>query len=226
MKSLVLFVLGLCILSSAAWAGTYTYVPVPANLDNLYHPSCYSWTIDLSSKGFDPTKENIVSATVNFHQINNWQAETNFLYVALMDPTASDLPGVNTYSDVVSGMADDWTAKDAGNHWKLLPASFTNRLDVGSYSDTDGHYGDAPPYSDVPIGFSAGALTSLNTFASDKFIAIGFDPDCHYYNSGIDLTIATTNRENAPVPEPMSIMLGVLGLASVAGIRRFRGTRG
>jgi len=226
MKNLLLFVLGLCILSSAAWAGTYTYVPVPANLYDLYHPYCYSWTIDLSSKGFDPAKENILTATVNFHQINDWTQETNNLYVTLMDPTAGVALGVGSYSDVTSGLVNDWTVKDGTNNWKLKPALFPNRLAVGSYSDTDGHYGNMAPYSDVAIGFGSSALTSLNTYAADKRIAIGFDPDCHYFNSGIDLTITTTTKENVVgVPEPMSVMLGALGLASVAGIRRFRKSR-
>ena len=53
MKRLLLVVLGFCLISGAAWAGSYTYTPNPANMYNLPHPYCFSWTIDLASMGFD-----------------------------------------------------------------------------------------------------------------------------------------------------------------------------
>ncbi len=48
-------------------------------------------------------------------------------------------------------------------------------------------------------------------------IAIGFDPDCHYFNDGISLDIQTGKIPS--VPEPASLML--LGTGLIAA-RRYR----
>ena len=228
MKRLLFVVLGSCLISGAAWAGSYTFTPVPANMYNFPHPYSFSWTIDLASKGFDPSIEAITSATVNFHQINNWKKEPNTLFVTLMDPSAAVALGVGVYGDVTNDELmchtpdNEWTLKDRHGNWRLKPSWFASRLEVGKYSDTDGHYGSTAPYSDVPIIFGDTALITVNTYAGDSRITIGFDPDCHYYNSGVDLTIMTTKRVDHSVPEPMSLLLGVMGLASVAGFRRLR----
>jgi len=228
MKRLLLVVLGSCLISGAAWAESYTYTPNPVNMWNLPHPYCFSWTIDLASMGFDPSIEAITSATVNFHQINNWTQEPNSLFVTLMDPSAAVALGVGQHGDITNDelmshrVDNEWTLKDSLGNWRLKPRLFASRLEVGKYSDTDGHYGNVAPYSDVPIIFGTTALTTLNAYAGDSRITIGFDPDCHYYNSGIDLTIITTKRQDNSVPEPMSVILGMMGLASVAGLRRLR----
>jgi hypothetical protein len=57
-------------------------------------------------------------------------------------------------------------------------------------------------------------LTALNSALADGNFGIGFDPDCHYTNSGISMNIQTR-----VVPEPISCVLfvvgsGVFGLAS------------
>ena len=130
-----------------------------------------------------------------------------------------------TNDELMSHTPDnEWTLKDRRGNWRLKPNCFADRLEVGNYSDTDGHYGNVAPYDEVTIDFKDTplALTTLSTYAGDSRITIGFDPDCHYYNSGIDLTITTIERRDYPVPEPMSVILGMMGLASVAGLRRLR----
>jgi hypothetical protein len=78
-----------------------------------------------------------------------------------------------------------------------------------------------------PIPYNAplddNALDEFNSWVTDGNWALGIDPDCHFYNDGVTFTIITRQGPSTPhIPEPMSIILGVMGLASVAGLRRFR----
>ena len=113
---------------------------------------------------------------ITFHQINDWRQEPNSLFVTLMDPSVDVALGVGVHGDVTndeltSHAADnEWTLKDADDNWRLKPNWFADRLAIGTYSDTDGHYGNAAPYSDVPIIFGGTAITALNTYAGDSRI--------------------------------------------------------
>jgi len=55
----------------------------------------------------------------------------------------------------------------------------------------------------------------LDTYAMDGRFALAFDPDCHFYNCGIELEIIT---ETQGVPEPAGLWLMALG--GLALIRR------
>jgi hypothetical protein len=53
---------------------------------------------------------------------------------------------------------------------------------------------------------------------SDGKFGIGFDPNCHYDDTGMTFTIVTVKIPQ--VPEPATMLLLGLGLMGVLGIRR------
>ncbi|MCP4686462.1 MAG: hypothetical protein GY859_00325, partial [Desulfobacterales bacterium] len=67
---------------------------------------------------------------------------------------------------------------------------------------------------DITYDFSASEIAGLTGYLSDGNFGLGFDPDCHFYNSGITLTIETA------VPIPGAIWLMFAGLAGIIGVRR------
>ena len=58
-----------------------------------------------------------------------------------------------------------------------------------------------------------GLLGKMNQYAADGKLGFGFDPDCHYFNDGVNLEVTTQ-----AVPEPASF--AVLGLGGLLLIKR------
>jgi hypothetical protein len=61
--------------------------------------------------------------------------------------------------------------------------------------------------------FTAAQITALSTYISNgNNFALGFDPDCHFWNNGITLQITTTPTTSTPEPTTMALLgTGVVG---------------
>lgn len=165
--------------------------PSPANLDNLPHGRYYTWEID-SADFSVPSGETITGASLFFDDIRNWANSDNKLFVSLLD--GSDLVnGTHKYADTISGHYDN------NQEWNGYLSLVTYTLP------------NTP--ADITYVFDDTEIDWLNNYISDGNFGIGFDPDCHFFNEGITLTI-----ETAPVPIPGAVLLGMLGL-SVAGLK-------
>jgi len=180
----------LATIPATAMATTIELQPTPPDLYDLTHQNYYTWGFGLSlGEG-----EVISSASLFFKQIWDWTPEPNVLYVHLLDSAPL---GVSTYWD-----------------WENPTDAFAGQgTDLVTYTNLP-----AAPQN-ITYNFDAAQIAALAAYAADGVAALGIDPDCHFYNCGIKLTIETT----PVIPEPSSLALAGIGIAGLATItRRYR----
>lgn len=177
-------------------ADLYTLQPPPLpdrDLWDLDHYKYYAWKITPSELSLS-SDEVITGAGLFFDNIENWDSRPNTLYISLL--SGNDL----SFSDEV------FIATDG--------AAFGDDV----LSDFDGvalvTFQNLPDFpQDLAYNFTGSDIATLNAFAADGVFGIGFDPDCHYWNDGIVLTVET-------IPEPATFLL--LGLGVLMAKRRKR----
>lgn len=164
-------------ISASGLAIDLTFQPSDLYLSDLDHYYAYQWGVDITI----PTGHRIKSAQIRVKNIFDWTEEDDTLYVTMMN-------------EAPSGVQSFWDDQGAGDYFQ------GRGVRVGTWTDPQGGYA-----RDFDLVFdlgAAGLIGQMNTWAKDGKIAFGFDPDCHYFNDGVYLTIQTE-----PVPEPASICL-------------------
>jgi len=176
--------MGFVILAAApANSAVYTMVPTPANMWGLDHNYFYTWGIQWNHPG-----ERITDAILTFHDIYDWRIE----YGDVLFSHLLDNPPVGTIAGYEGFTNDDYFAGQG---------TF-----IGMWSDPGG---GVPRDFNLSYRFSdLGLVNTLNDYAADGLFGFGFDPDCHYFNQGVELTVVTA------VPEPTTIFLLGMGLVS------------
>ena len=129
-----------------------------------------------------------------------WVAGDDRLYTHLLP--SSELPvGYGDYIWV------RWDNAEGGNYFDGVGTQ------VGVWTDPlDG----APRNFDLVYNFNdiPGLVDTFEGYAKDGYFGFGLDPDCHYYNDGVQFEVT---YEWVPVPEPMTLSLlgiGLLGFLS------------
>jgi hypothetical protein len=164
-----------------------TFVPSDADIMDLDHNYIYSWNINA---GALPANYTYTSAQLTFVNIRDWTQETNKLDIHLL-PNPVALP-----ITVSAGLSELYDAQAPTEYWDSKPG-----IELNTY------YNLPPTPQTLTYTFDAAELAALNLYASDGSFGIGLDPDCHFFNDKIQLTLTAAT----PVPEPG--ILAMLGLS-------------
>lgn len=169
-------------------AAVHVFNPTPADIYDLDHYRYYTWGID-----WNPQGEQVSEVILSFNNIRNWREEDNSLFIHLLDDAPSNLtvgadydPTISDYFAGEGDLIDAWTDPNGGLPGVNLSYKFSE----------------------------LGLIDNFAGYAADGNVGIAFDPDCHYYNDGVSLTVITD------APEPTTLALFALGLVGGAVARR------
>lgn len=198
---------------ASAHALPITYSPSPSDLGDLDHHLVYTWRID----NININPATIAGASVTFTSIRNWDQNPNVLHLHLLDTAKGS--GVRTFVDDPAGhvpvvdYTDDFisTRYHSQSNWLVAAGTGDTFLDNHSFTLTPVTW---------TYTFSPAEVAALRSYVSNgKNVALGFDPDCHFFNNGIQLSLVTRDGN---VPETGSTFMLLGGaLAAVFLARTF-----
>lgn len=249
MRHLIAFTL-LVAVATTARATPFTFTPSDHDLGDLDHTDAYTWGINSTSSGASyatlvsqlGSGYQITSATLTISNLYNWSASDthNTLFIHLLDNPRA---GVNSVTDdptdngVNQGVLSDYfngllAGNKVGGNWvaygytsggSLVATGGTN-ITLTQYQDGDGP-NTVTQYS---YAFTAPQLATLTSYITNGHtgnssyvdFGMGFDPDCHYYNSCVQLTLNTA--QSVPDVASTAGLFGVAAAVLLVGTRRSR----
>lgn len=219
MKTLrfIIVVIALAMLPVISQAKTYTFTPSDNDLADLPHGNYFTWGIRWTL----PSDEEITAAKITYHGIWDWQVESDHLYTHLLDTVNGNGWGTPVIGTGYTYYRKTITSNDSdgsGDSFPNNPAS--GNLLLGDWNDPNGgNVNKAIDLTyDIPsqyFGWLSSASTSSPSYNGN--FGFGIDPNCHYYNSGVEVEITTRTKS---VPEPATMLLLGLGLIGVGAVAR------
>ncbi|MFT3870305.1 MAG: hypothetical protein QM715_17795 [Nibricoccus sp.] len=212
-KLLSLAALGLFAIT--AQAATFTFTPNDGqgdldDLGDLDHYYAYSWGISGSSVESLRTSlisggQQIQSAKLTIWNVWDWTVEPDVLNINLLD-------------DPTKNVVAYWDNQSGGNYFAPQGGFLTSWSDPKGGDTSDKTFDFVYNFTTSNIGLLTSYIIDSTSYNKAVF-GLGFDPDCHYYNTGVQLDIVTTPKQ---VPEgAFTVSLLGLSLLSLAGMRRF-----
>ena len=158
--------------------------------------------------------------------INNWTAAenngNNWLRLYLLDTAEKPNNGTIDEAFGPTGRLRRYSDTDNGND-ELAGLSWTAKTSIATYTDYSG--GDHGDVVTLTYNFSTlGLLDELTAYISNgNNFGLGFDPDCHYYNTGVTFAITTSDVPPTPPSLPdggATAGLMVIGLGILHSVKR------
>ncbi|HEY3664175.1 MAG TPA: hypothetical protein VGL24_13560 [Chthoniobacterales bacterium] len=204
------FLACLCLAAAAqATVTTLSFQPNPADMNDLDHHLAYTWRLDnINLNGMA-----ITGATLSFTNISNWDTNPNVLHLHFLDTAIN--PGVASFVDdptngvPVTDLTDDFISTRYHNdpNWLVKAGTADTFLADKSFTTTGVNY---------TYNFTASQLQTLASYiANNSDLAFGLDPDCHFFNDGINFTMTLT-----PVPE-IAALYPILSLLAAVALTHF-----
>ena len=252
--SAVAFAAALFAVPAAYAQTTYSYQPNPADMNDFDHHSVYSWNVKptqfdsamTSVTGGTLTFTNIANWKAEANVMHLWLFDTS-VYSGV-----KSFYDDKTSNSNVTDLTDDFSnaryhngvdANGSKAPWLIADGTKGISLDSGALSVSSGYWSydaahtgwqdgnasnnwaDATKAKTVTFTFSNAAISTLNSYlANGGDFALGFDPDCHYFNDGVTLSLNTAPKTGpAAVPEPgLLTFLATGGMPIAFGLVRAR----